>query len=150
MKEEKTPIILIADDDEDDRMFTKEAFDENFEDNEIRFVNDGVELLDYLRRKNKYANPASSPRPSIILLDLNMPRMDGREALQEIKNDPKLRTIPVVILTTSKAEHDIAKTYDLGVNCFITKPVSFTAFLEVTRTLGHYWFDIVKLPNYKD
>jgi CheY-like chemotaxis protein len=150
MKENNTPLILIADDDEDDRMFTKEAFDENFEKNEIRFVNDGVELLDYLRRKNKYANPALSPRPSIILLDLNMPKMDGREALREIKSDPKLRTIPVVILTTSKAEHDIVKTYDLGVNCFITKPVSFTAFLEVTRTLGHYWFDIVKLPNYKD
>ncbi len=150
MKENSTPLILIADDDEDDRMFTKEAFDENFEKNEIRFVNDGVELLDYLRRKNKYANPALSPRPSIILLDLNMPKMDGREALREIKSDPKLRTIPVVILTTSKAEHDIVKTYDLGVNCFITKPVSFTAFLEVTRTLGHYWFDIVKLPNYKD
>ncbi len=150
MKENSTPLILIADDDEDDRMFTKEAFDENFEEKEIRFVNDGVELLDYLRRKNKYANPALSPRPSIILLDLNMPKMDGREALREIKSDPKLRTIPVVILTTSKAEHDIVKTYDLGVNCFITKPVSFTAFLEVTRTLGHYWFDIVKLPNYKD
>ncbi len=150
MKQKNTPIILIADDDEDDRMFTKEAFDENFEEKEIRFVNDGVELLDYLRRKNKYANPALSPRPSIILLDLNMPKMDGREALREIKSDPKLRTIPVVILTTSKAEHDIVKTYDLGINCFITKPVSFTDFLEVTRTLGHYWFDIVKLPNVKD
>lgn len=150
MKENKTPLILIADDDEDDRMFTKEAFDENFEHNEIRFVNDGVELLDYLRRKNKYSNPVLSPRPSIILLDLNMPKMDGREALKEIKTDPKLRTIPVVILTTSKAEQDIVKTYDLGVNCFITKPVSFTAFLEVTRTLGHYWFDIVKLPNYRE
>ena len=150
MKEGKTPLILMADDDEDDRMFTKEAFDENFEKNEIRFVNDGVELLDYLRRKNKYSNPALSPRPSIILLDLNMPRMDGREALKEIKTDSKLRTIPVVILTTSKADLDILKTYDLGVNCFITKPVSFTAFLEVTRTLGHYWFNIVKLPNIKD
>ena len=150
MKENKTPLILIADDDEDDRMFTKEAFDENFEKNEIRFVNDGVELLDYLRRKNKYSNSALSPRPSIILLDLNMPRMDGREALKEIKSDPKLRTIPVVILTTSRAELDILKTYDLGVNCFITKPVSFTAFLEVTRTLGHYWFNVVKLPNSKD
>ena len=150
MTGDRIPLILIADDDEDDRMLTKEAFDENFEEKEIRFVNDGVELLDYLRRKNKYANPASSPRPSIILLDLNMPKMDGREALREIKSDPKLRTIPVVILTTSKAEQDIIKTYELGVNCFITKPVSFTVFLEVTRTLGHYWFDIVKLPNLKD
>lgn len=150
MKEDKTPLILIADDDEDDRMFTKEAFDENFDQNEIRFVNDGVELLDYLRRKNKYANPALSPRPGIILLDLNMPKMDGREALKEIKSDSNLRAIPVVVLTTSKAEQDVVKTYDLGVNCFITKPVSFTALLEVTRTLGHYWFDIVKLPNYQD
>jgi CheY-like chemotaxis protein len=150
MKDEKPPLILIADDDEDDRMFTKEAFDENFKEKEIRFVNDGIDLLDYLRRRNQYSDPASSPRPSIILLDLNMPKMDGREALREIKSDPKLRTIPVVILTTSKAEQDVLKTYDMGVNCFITKPVSFTAFVEVTRTIGHYWFDIVKLPNYKD
>jgi CheY-like chemotaxis protein len=79
-----------------------------------------------------------------------MPKMDGREALREIKSDPQLRTIPVVILTTSRAEQDVLKTYDMGVNCFITKPVSFTAFVEVTRTIGHYWFDIVKLPNYRD
>ena len=150
MKDDQNPLILIADDDEDDRMFTKEAFDENFKEKEIRFVNDGVDLLDYLRRLNKYADPASSPRPSIILLDLNMPKMDGREALREIKSDPKLRAIPVVILTTSKAEQDVLRTYDMGVNCFITKPVSFTAFVEVTRTIGHYWFDIVKLPNHKD
>jgi CheY-like chemotaxis protein len=150
MKDEKNPLILIADDDEDDRMFTKEAFDENFKEKDIRFVNDGVDLLDYLRRRNKYSDPASSPRPSIILLDLNMPKMDGREALREIKSDPQLRTIPVVILTTSRAEQDVLKTYDMGVNCFITKPVSFTAFVEVTRTIGHYWFDIVKLPNYRD
>ena len=150
MKDDKTPIILIAEDDEDDRMFTKEAFDESLINHEIRFVNDGIELLDYLKRRNKYSDPVLSPRPSIILLDLNMPKMDGREALREIKSDSQLRTIPVVVLTTSKAEQDIVKTYDLGVNCFITKPVSFTAFLEVTRTLGHYWFDIVKLPNFND
>lgn len=150
MKQDKAPLILIADDDEDDRMFTNEAFDENFEQNQIRFVNDGVELLDYLRRKNKYSNPASSPRPSIILLDLNMPKMEGREALREIKSDPKLRIIPVIILTTSKAEQDIVKTYDFGGNCFITKTVTFMAFLEVTRTLEHYWFDIIKLPNHKN
>jgi CheY-like chemotaxis protein len=150
MKADKNPLILIADDDEDDRMFTKEAFDENFKEKEIRFVTDGIDLLDYLRRLNKYSDPNSSPRPSIILLDLNMPKMDGREALREIKSDPKLRMIPVVILTTSKAEQDVLKTYDMGVNCFITKPVSFTAFVEVTRTIGHYWFDIVKLPNDKD
>ena len=150
MKDHKIPIILIAEDDEDDRMFTKEAFDESLINHEIRFVDDGIQLLDYLKRRNKYANSATSPRPSIILLDLNMPKMDGREALREIKSDPKLRTIPVIILTTSKSEQDILKTYDLGVNCFITKPVSFTAFLEVTRILGHYWFDIVKLPTIQD
>jgi CheY-like chemotaxis protein len=150
MNNDKNPLILIADDDEDDRLFTKEAFDENFKGKDIRFVIDGVDLMDYLRRKNKYVDPLTSPRPSIILLDLNMPKMDGREALREIKSDPDLRTIPVVILTTSKAEQDVLKTYDLGVNCFITKPVSFTTFVELTRTIGHYWFDIVKLPNYKD
>lgn len=143
----KSVIILIADDDEDDRLFTKEAFEENYLLNEIRFVNDGVELMDYLKRRNKYTNPADSPRPGIILLDLNMPKMDGREALKEIKSDPNLRSIPVVVLTTSKAEQDVLQTYDIGVNCFITKPVSFGDFIEVARTVGHYWFDIVQLPN---
>jgi CheY-like chemotaxis protein len=143
----KSVLILIADDDEDDRMFTKEAFEENYLLNEIRFVNDGVELIDYLKRRDKYINPADSPRPGIILLDLNMPKMDGREALREIKSDPSLRSIPVVVLTTSKAEQDVLQTYDLGVNCFITKPVAFSDFIEVTRMLGHYWFDIVQLPN---
>jgi CheY-like chemotaxis protein len=143
----KSVLILIADDDEDDRMFTKEAFEENYLLNEIRFVNDGVELIDYLKRRDKYTNPTDSPRPGIILLDLNMPKMDGREALKEIKSDPLLRSIPVVVLTTSKAEQDVLQTYDLGVNCFITKPVAFSDFIEVTRMLGHYWFDIVQLPN---
>ncbi len=143
----KSVLILIADDDEDDRMFTKEAFEENYLLNEIRFVNDGVELMDYLKRRNKYLNPVDSPRPGIILLDLNMPKMDGREALKEIKSDPSLRSIPVVVLTTSKAEQDVLQTYDLGVNCFITKPVSFGDFIDVARTVGHYWFDIVQLPN---
>jgi CheY-like chemotaxis protein len=143
----KSVLILLADDDEDDRMFTKEAFEENHLLNEIRFVNDGVELMDYLKRREKYSNPADSPRPGMILLDLNMPKMDGREALKEIKSDPALRSIPVVVLTTSKAEQDVLQTYDLGVNCFITKPVAFSDFIEVARTLGHYWFDIVQLPN---
>ena len=140
-------LILVADDDEDDRMFTKEAFEENFLRNEVRFVNDGVELLDYLKHRNQYANPADSPRPGIILLDLNMPKMDGREALHFIKSDHDLRTIPIIVLTTSKAEQDVLKSYDLGVNCFITKPVTFSDFVAVTRTIGQYWFDIVQLPN---
>jgi len=143
----KSVLILIAEDDEDDQMFTKEAFEENHLLNETRFVNDGVELMDYLRRRGKYANPADSPRPGIILLDLNMPKMDGREALQEIKSDPALRSIPIIVLTTSKAERDILESYDLGVNCFITKPVTFSDFITTARTIGHYWFDIVQLPK---
>lgn len=140
-------IILVADDDEDDQLFTKEAFDESKLEVEIRFVNDGLELLDYLKHRNKYANPDSSPRPSLILLDLNMPKMDGREALKEIKTDETLKMIPVVALTTSKAEQDVLKTYELGINSFITKPVSIKDFTEIASTLGHYWLEIVQLPQ---
>jgi CheY-like chemotaxis protein len=138
--------ILIADDDADDRQMTKEALEENFLLNDLRFVSDGEELMNYLKRKDKYEDPASSPRPGIILLDLNMPKKDGREALKEIKSDPNLRSIPVIVLTTSSAEADIIKTYNLGVNCFISKPVSFTDMIEVTKSLGNYWFEIVELP----
>src|ERR687893_1855302 len=116
--------ILMADDDADDRMMTQEAFAESRIANDLRFVVDGEELMDYLKRRGRYADPALSPRPGLILLDLNMPRKDGREALREIKADPSLRQIPVVVLTTSKAEEDIYGTYDLGVNSFITKPVT--------------------------
>ncbi|MES2517433.1 MAG: response regulator [Bacteroidota bacterium] len=147
--ETKSIVILIADDDPDDRLMTKEALEENFLANELRFVEDGVELLDYLRRHGKYKNPSDCPRPGIILLDLNMPKMDGREALKEIKSDPLLKSIPVIVLTTSKADEDIVKAYDLGVNCFISKPVSFLEFVEVTRALGTYWFEIVQLPKHK-
>ncbi|NNM32461.1 MAG: response regulator, partial [Gemmatimonadetes bacterium] len=117
--------ILMADDDPDDRLMAQEALEEARLTNEIRFVSDGEELMDYLHRRNAYADPASSPRPGLILLDLNMPRMDGREALTEIKSDPRLRSIPVVMLTTSQAHADIVRSYDLGVNSFITKPVTF-------------------------
>jgi CheY-like chemotaxis protein len=139
--------ILIADDDPDDRLMAKEAMEEARLANEIRFVEDGEELLDYLRRQGKYASPASSPRPGLILLDLNMPRKDGRKALQEIRNDPELRRIPVVVLTTSKAEEDIFRTYDLGVSSFISKPVSFEGLVDVMKALGKYWFEIVSLPQ---
>ena len=105
-------------------------------------------LLDYLHRQGKYSDPASSPRPSIILLDLNMPRKDGREALQELKADPKLRSIRVIILTTSKADEDIARSYDLSATSYITKPVTFDALVDVVRTLGKYWLEIVELPNH--
>ena len=148
MQKEAKPItILMADDDPDDRMMTKEAFEESRLVNDLRFVEDGVELLDYLHRRGKYSDPASSPRPGLILLDLNMPKKDGREALKEIKADPKLKFIRVVILTTSKAEEDIYRTYDLSAASYITKPVTFSAMAEVVRVMGKYWLEIVALPG---
>jgi two-component system response regulator len=138
--------ILMADDDADDRQMTKEAFDESHLRNDLRFVEDGVELLDYLHRRGRFSDPETSPRPGLILLDLNMPRKDGREALQEIKADPRLRNIRVVVLTTSKAEADIIRTYDLSAASYITKPVTFAALLDVIKTLGKYWLEIVELP----
>lgn len=138
--------VLMADDDPDDRMMTREAWAEAHLVNELRFVEDGEELMDYLCRRGRYGDPASSPRPDLILLDLNMPRKDGREALQEIRSDPDLKSIPVVILTTSKAEEDILRTYDLGANSFIIKPVTFASLVEVVRTLSSYWFKMVELP----
>ncbi|HET6246843.1 MAG TPA: response regulator [Tepidisphaeraceae bacterium] len=139
--------ILLADDDADDRILAKDALDESRVLNDLRFVEDGEQLLQYLRRQGKFADPETSPRPGLILLDLNMPRKDGREALREIKSDASLRQIPIVVLTTSKAEEDIYRTYDLGVNSFITKPVTFEGLVGVMRTLGRYWLEIVELPN---
>jgi CheY-like chemotaxis protein len=139
-------VILLADDDEEDRMLAANALEESRVVNELRFVEDGEELLDYLYHRGKYAAPGSSPTPGLILLDLNMPRKDGREALREIKSDPDLRRIPVVVLTTSKAEEDIYRTYDLGANSFITKPVSFEGLVAVMRDIGRYWIEIVELP----
>lgn len=139
--------ILLADDDADDRMLTRDALAESRVANDLRLVEDGEELMDYLHRRGKYADAATSPRPGLILLDLNMPRKDGREALREIKGEPSLRHIPIVVLTTSKAEEDIYRTYDLGVNSFITKPVSFQGLVAVMKALGKYWFEIVELPT---
>lgn len=146
-KPNKPIMILMADDDPDDRMLTKEAFEECRLSNDLRFVEDGEALMDYLHCRGKYADPNDFPRPGLILLDLNMPRKDGREALGEIKADPELRRIPIVVLTTSKAEEDILRSYDLGVNSFIVKPVSFEGLVEVVKTLGKYWFQIVELPD---
>jgi two-component system response regulator len=137
----------MADDDADDRQMTKEAFKEGHLNNDLRFVEDGVELLDHLKRRGKYTNPFSAPRPGLILLDLNMPKKDGREALREIKADPRLKSIRVVVLTTSKAGEDIVRTYDLSAASCITKPVTFAALIEVVRTLGKYWHEIVELPG---
>lgn len=150
MKQTPKPVtILIADDDSDDRMMIKDAFQENRLANDLRFVEDGEELMDYLLRKGKFKSIESSPAPGLILLDLNMPKKDGREALKEIKSNPELKGIPVVVLTTSKAQEDIYKTYNLGVNSFITKPVTFVALVEVTKDLGKYWFELVELPPNK-
>ncbi|VTT97799.1 response regulator receiver protein : Chemotaxis protein CheY OS=Cystobacter violaceus Cb vi76 GN=Q664_36730 PE=4 SV=1: Response_reg [Gemmataceae bacterium] len=143
----KKPVtILIADDDPDDRELIREAFEENRLANELRFVEDGEELMDYLNRRGRYADPAPAPRPGIILLDLNMPRKDGREALQELKSDPRFRAIRVVIMTTSKAEEDVVRSYDLSAASYITKPVTFDRLVEVVRALGKYWLEIVELP----
>ena len=139
-------VILLADDDEEDRMLAADAMRESRVANDLRFVEDGEELLDYLYKRGSYAGADAAPTPGLILLDLNMPRKDGREALREIKADPDLRRIPVVVLTTSKAEEDIYRTYDLGANSFITKPVSFEGLVNVMRDIGRYWIEIVELP----
>jgi len=138
--------ILIADDDLEDCMLIGDAMQESRLANHLQFVHDGEELMEYLRHVGRYTNRDESPRPGLILLDLNMPRKDGREALKEIKADPCLHKIPVVVLTTSQAEEDICRSYDLGVNSYITKPVTFASMVEVMKALGKYWFEIVELP----
>lgn len=146
MKRTKRPItILIADDDPEDRMLAAEALKESRLANDVRFVEDGEELVDYLTYRGRFANPDDAPRPGVILLDLNMPRKDGREALREIKENSELRRIPIIVLTTSKAEIDIYRSYDLGVNSFIVKPVTFDSLVEVMHVIGRYWFEIVEI-----
>jgi CheY-like chemotaxis protein len=143
MPDQNAITILIADDDEDDRLMTRDALRDARLHNDLRFVVDGVDLMNFLRRRNGYGD---APRPGLILLDLNMPRKDGREALAEIKGDPDLKQIPVIVLTTSKAEEDLVRTYDLGVNSFITKPVTFLGLVEVMKVFTRYWLEIVDLP----
>jgi CheY-like chemotaxis protein len=147
MKPKRVIEILIADDDAEDIMLIKDALNESRLKNGVQSVKDGEELMHYLRNEGKYSDKDKYPTPGIILLDLNMPKKDGREALKEIKADKNLRTIPIVILTTSKAEEDILKTYNLGVSSFITKPVKFSTMVDVMKTLNKYWFEIVELPN---
>jgi CheY-like chemotaxis protein len=139
--------ILLADDDDEDLQLTLEALRESRLGNDMRITRDGEELMDYLQRRGKYSDPSDAPTPGLILLDLNMPKKDGREALAEIKSDPTLRKIPVIVLTTSKAEEDIFRTYDLGVNSFITKPVTFAGLAEAMKVIAQYWFEIVELPG---
>ena len=147
MNKYRIPItILMADDDEEDCMLVKDAWRESKLANDLRFVGDGEELMDYLYHRGTFSSQADSPRPGLILLDLNMPRKDGREALAEIKADVSLRRLPIVVLTTSKAEEDIVRAYDLGVSGFIIKPVTFESLVDAVTTLDKYWFEIVELP----
>ena len=138
-------VLLIAEDDPDDQLLVREALEENRLANDIYFVNNGEELLDFLYHRGRYTTE-DAPFPDLILLDLNMPKVDGRQALAIIKADPELHRIPIVVLTTSRAEEDVLRTYDLGVNSFIVKPVTFEALVHVTKMLTQYWFSIVRLP----
>lgn len=139
--------ILMADDDTDDCLLVRDAFMENRVENCLRFVHDGEELLDYLHRRGKYVDGDLAPRPALILLDLNMPKKDGREVLKEIKSDPDIRGIPIVVLTTSREEFDIVRSYDLGASSFIIKPVTFNGLVEKIKSLGKYWLETVELPE---
>lgn len=146
--EHKIPItILICDDDEDDRLLTQQALSDAHISNALRFVEDGEQLLDYLYQRGVYSGETGeAPRPGLILLDLNMPKMGGREALKVIKEDPTLVDIPVVVLSTSRLDEDIVRSYQLGVNSFITKPVTFSGLVTAMNVLGRYWLEIVELP----
>jgi CheY-like chemotaxis protein len=135
--------ILLVEDNAGDVRLTREALNEAKVRNNLNVVGDGVEALTFLRRQGQYGGAA---RPDIILLDLNLPRMDGRQVLAEVKADPALRRIPVVILTTSKAEEDIIRTYDLHANCYVTKPVDFEQFVKVVQSIEDFWLEIVRLP----
>jgi len=147
MNREGPTHILLAEDDPDDRMLTRRAVVESRTETTFAAVTNGEELMTYLHREDPHQN---APRPDLILLDLNMPRKDGREALRDIKSDAELRRIPVVVLTTSEAEQDILQSYDLGVNAFVTKPVTFDALADAMQSLGEFWFDLVKLPPEPD
>ena len=140
-----TMTILIADDDTDDRLFMEQALRQNEYSQSIHFVEDGEELMAYLRREGPY-NEENAPWPNLLILDLNMPRKNGFQALEEIKDDPQLRRLPVIVMTTSSADEDVVKTYNLGVNSFVTKPFNFNRLVEIVGTLKTYWMDTVKLP----
>ena len=139
-------VILLAEDDPDDSYLISEALDESQINHSLYIVENGEELIDYLYHRGKYEDQEAWPRPGLILLDLNMPLKDGREALVEIKNDQDLRRIPIVALTTSQAESDIVSTYDQGISGYITKPMDFSSLMEVMKSLGRYWLDVVILP----
>lgn len=135
--------ILLVEDSPADVLLTREAFAQNKLVNDIHVAEDGIQAMDFLYRRGEYA---SAPRPDLILLDLNLPRKNGREVLAEIKGDPDLRSIPIVILTTSSAEEDILKAYNLNANCYVVKPVGFDNFMQAMQSIRHFWFSIVTLP----
>ncbi|MDG6026952.1 MAG: response regulator [Candidatus Brocadia sp.] len=137
----------MAEDDPDDRLIIKDAFEEAGVRQVIHYVEDGQELMDYLCLRGKYSWPNHASRPGIILLDLNMPKKNGQEALREIKSDPNLKRIPVVVMTTSKRVEDIGLLYDLGANSYIQKPTDFASFVMIVKTVSRYWFEIVELPS---
>ena len=139
-------VILLADDDADDRQLAREALAENRLINDLHEVADGEAMMDYRHPRGEYSDHRTSPRPGLILLDLSMPKMDGREALAELKRDPELRQIPVVVMTTSSAEEDVCRSYDLGASSYVTKPVTFTRLVDVMQAIERYWFEIVELP----
>jgi len=136
--------ILLAEDNPGDVMLTKKALQQGKLTNNLHVVTDGVEALDFLRQNDEYAD---EPRPDLILLDLNMPRKDGQDVLKELKNDDDLCRIPVVVLTSSESEEDIAKSYELSANAYLTKPVDFDGFIEIVARLENFWFQVVKLPE---
>jgi CheY-like chemotaxis protein len=140
-------VLLIAEDDDDDFLLTQKALSRSHVVNEVRRVRDGEELMDYLLHRREYSAPGSAPRPVLILLDLNMPRKDGREALRDIKSDPALRDIPVVVLTTSEAETDVLRTYDLGANSYITKPPDLQGLVDALRAIARVWFQVVEVQE---
>jgi CheY-like chemotaxis protein len=144
---EKPTTILLAEDDHDDRYLISEALDESGVENQLYVVENGEDLLDYLKNRGNFTDKEKYPRPGVILLDLNMPLMDGREALAEIKSDPDLRRIPIIVLTTSQKEEDIQETYDLGITGFITKPMTFSGLVEIMKSVGNYWLHSVTLPS---
>ena len=141
--------ILLVEDDPADQELTRRAFEEGRILNRLEIVDDGLQALEYLRQTGRYSEPGSAPRPDLVLLDLNLPGLDGREVLKAIRADPELQLIPVVALTTSRAEQDVIETYEAGVNSYITKPLAMDDFVQLLRSLERYWFEVVKLPPHR-
>jgi len=146
MRNRHPAVVLLAEDNPAEQNLTRRAFREAQVECDLRIVSDGEEALQYLHRQGRYADPGLSPMPSILLLDLNMPRLDGRQVLQRLKQDPELQALPVIVLTTSGAEQDVARSYELGCNSFIQKPFELQEFMEVLASLRNYWLHLVTLP----